>query len=874
MNNKLILDHYFLHNKIGSGRLSEVYLASDKDNKNKKVAIKILKNENISNRLDDVIRFQRESEIISSLTHPNIICLYDVDEKDGIYYIIMEYFKGKSLSYYIENNLIANLDLIIEIIINLCVALYHIHNKNIIHRDLNPGNILVLIDEDSLTLKKLKLIDFGLSQLKKIEVLDTNEMVGTLSYISPEQTGVLRKHVDERSDLYSLGILFYQMLVKRLPFTTDNISSIIHQQIAKKPESLRNIDKNIPEIIEKIVFKLLEKEQDDRYQSAEGLLKDLVKYKQGLTDFIIGLDDKALKLHYRTKLVGREKELEIIKSGFERMLNKKGSIYFIKGEAGIGKSRLAEEFKDYILSRGRVIIDGKGFVGKNKMPYGPFKDALNIYIKNFIYYTDVEKLAVKRALKKELKDLGRIILNFNPRMKEVIGNYPTLVKLEAEYEQKRFITYISRFLLKLSEIENGLIIYLDDLQWFDEGSYEILSRISFEISNYPLMIIGTYRDNEISDDSTLISFRDACMKNQIPLHEISINYFDKLRMDKFISSLLFDREENIIDISEYILQKSRGNPFFAIEILKYMVSEKAIIQYKDKWNIEKDVLDNMEIFTSIVDILLKRISLLEKREINILSYASVIGRKFDFELLLELHTERSKKEIIRVIEKAIELQLLEEDNNVNSRLFFIHDRIWEAFYQNIGYDKRRELHNVVGNVLEKINKNKDDEYIFNLAYHFIEAGNEDKIIEYAPSAGIKAKENYANIEAIRYLTIAKEVYENKGLEGSKDWLKVSEELPKVYLLVGKKDEAIALCEKLLLYKNSYIERARIYRNMAYVFYKKGDFKECEFIIKKALELLGVTLPIKKNQIIIDTIKQLIYFMNYFIDFLKILREIR
>ena len=870
---KTFSNRYVVLDNLGEGRTSKVYLAHDLKDKNNKVAIKVLKNETISHRLDDIIRFQFEAETISKFFHPNIINLYESGEEKDLYYIIMEYFEGKSLNYFIKKNLLYSYDLVIDIIMKICDALSYIHNKNIIHRDLKPGNILISLDKTSRSLKEIKLIDFGLSQIKKLDTNTTGEMVGSLNYISPEQTGVLKKQVDERSDLYSLGIIFYQMLAKRLPFIEADVSSIIHQHIAMKPVSLREKNKNIPIILEKIIFKLLEKEQEDRYQSARGLLNDIKKYQKGLKYFIPGLEDETIKLHYRTKLIGREKEFGILKSGYENMLNKKGGIYLINGEAGIGKTRLAEDFKDYASARGKIIIEGKGFIGENKIPYGPFKEALNGYIKNFLYYTNVEKEAVREKLREYLQKLGQVILKLNPQMEEIIGEYPDLVPLDPDREYQRFITISGQFFLNLSKVENGLIIFLDDMQWLDEGSFELLNAIANDASGYPILIIGTYRDNEVTCEHSLSLFKKNAIKNEYSIIEISIDYFDNKRMNQFISNILFDIEENTKKISDFILQKSRGNPFFTLEILKQMINEKAILCKDNRWQINQEILDKMEVFTNIVDILLKRISLLDEKEFSVLSYASVIGRKFDIELLFELGknfnlSKNANKEIIEIVERAKELQLLEEDLQVKGRILFVHDRIKEAFYQKIGNTKRRELHNEIGYAIEKINKNNENGIIFDLAYHFTEAKNIEKSIEYTIPAGMKAKENYANDEAIKYLLISKEMIEKKENIGNQDWIKINESIVDSYLVIGKNDEAIIICKNLLKYKKSNLEKAKIFRKISTGYFKKGDFKQCEINIKKGLELLGENLPLKKVYVFLNIIKELIIHI-YFSIFNKL-----
>ena len=851
MKDRIISGRYKIEHKIGEGGTSVVYLGHDTKNNKRKVAVKMLRKNRISRRIEDIIRFRNEAGTVSKLNNPNIIKVYEIDEFEDSHYIVMEYIDGKSLQNIMKEGNDYNLNKILDIITQISDTLGYIHNAGMVHRDLKPSNIM--INEK----KETKLIDFGLAQIKEFsKIKSTETIVGTFSYMSPEQCGVIKRTIDERSDLYSLGIIFYQLLTDQLPFNGNSISSIIHQHIAKTPESPRKRRKDIPEVLGKIMLKLIEKDPEKRYQSARGLLNDLAKYKKGERNFVLGLKDKLVKLSYRTILIGRDEELNQLKTIFNDALNGKGSVCLIDGQAGRGKTRLVEELQDYVYAKDGSIISGKCFSGDNKMPYGVFKETLNVYITKYNNYSEKKRSEVKEKIKKGLGELGMIILNLNPIMKEIIGECPPLVELEPDRENKRFLMVVSRFFQELALIEDGLVFILEDLQWSDEAGHKLMMEITQNISGFPLLIIGTYRNNEVNKAHELKKYIEISKENELPLHEIHIDLFDKKKMNQFISHLLHENEENTTEISDFILQKSKGNPFFATEVLKQLINENALFYKDSNWNINHKILDKMEISSSILEIVLKRISLLNKKEINILSYAAVIGRRFDIKLLFKL-TEFKKQEIIEIIDKSIKLQLLKEDLQEKGKMLFVHDKIKEAFYSNIEKVKLKKLNLEIAKTIEKMNKDTIEDVIFDLAYHYIEAADKENTLQYAYSAGIKAKEGYANEEALKYFSIGRDILEEQGQKSQDRWLEFMEEIGDVYLIIGKNDEAIKISMQILPFMKTKFRKAAIYKKISEAYFKKADWENCEKYGKIGLKLLGEKLPVKKVSVIFGIIKQLI-----------------
>ncbi|MCK4906115.1 MAG: protein kinase [Spirochaetes bacterium] len=866
MLNKTINKKYKIIGNIGEGGMSKVYLARNIHDE-KKVAVKFLKTGTISDRIEDLIRFRGEAAIISVLKHPNIVKILEIGEYQKKHYIVMEYLNGESLSDKILHNRKFKVDDAVEIVKQICKALAYIHGLDIIHMDLKPGNIIIN--------SNVKLIDFALAQIKEFtQIKNTDEIVGTFSYMSPEQSGTVKSEVDQRSDLYSLGIIFYQMLSGKLPYRGKSISSIIHQHISKTPIPLDKGNREIPEIIQMIVKKLMEKDPDKRYQSTKGLLSDLIRFEKGDRSFNLDLLNISIKLTYKTKLVGIDDKLKKIKRLFDHSLEKNGSACLISGEAGCGKTRLSEELHTYVSSNGGNFISGKCFSSENPEPYAPFKDALNIYINRFNRYSENKKKKIIGKIKSRTGNLGEAILKLNPMLKTIIGKTPPLVKLEPERENERFLMVVSKFFQALGAAENGLVLKLQDLQWADEGSIEILSFILDNINNIPLFLIGTYRDNEVKPGgrlSGLITTAKSQPKSSVKqkkFHKIHLDLFNKKEMNSFVSDMLRDKQENIQEISHFVFRKSKGNPFFATELIKQLILNSAIFYKRNRWHINKPVLKKTQVSELIADILLNRIKNLNRVQKIILSYSAVIGKKLDISLLYTLFTNSKKKRIYfskerikEAIDDAVSLQLLEKNNQDRGNSLFIHDRIKEAFYKNIKLKKRRQLHLQIAGALENINKTalKKDiqncEVLFDLAHHYIEAKAPEKSLEYSYQAGIKSKNNYANENAVKYFTIARNILLRSGDKTSKMWIKCTEHLGEIYLTTGNNDKAIRIFNEILDLMQTKTQKANIYRQISSGYFKKGDLKNCEYYGRIALKLLGERVPKTKIILILSMIKE-------------------
>lgn len=851
----VINEKFKIIENIAHSAMSDIWLAQNMEN-GQDIVLKILKKEMISNKIENVSKFKNEAIMVSKLDKACIAKIYEIGEFDNTYYIAMEYLKGKSLQDVISENYKFTIEEIVQIIKKVCQALVYIHGINIIHRDIKPSNIFIDFLENEID---VKLLDFGLSQIIELRNGDITEIVKTLCYKSPEQSGILNKNVSETSDLYSLGIIFYQLLAGQLPFYGQNVNEILHQQIAKLPESLSKINSDIPLVIENIVFKLLEKEPEKRYQTAKGLLNDLDNYQKFKNDFLPTLGDGQVKPTYKTEFIGREEELKILKQLFYSAINKKGGICLIAGEAGVGKTRLLEEFKKYVISKKALFIGIKPFKGGNKIPFAPLKDALSQYINIFKKYPDEKKNIIKQYFKKVIGNFGEIIIEFNSLMKEILGECPSLEKIEPGKEKSRFNMIISQLFLHIAKIEQSFVLHIDDMQWIDKGSIDIIYEILKNISQNPMLIVCTYRNDEFVNSSFMVSFVKSV--EAYSFTKFKLSPFDEKKMNKFVANLLHDTIENTVQTSRFIFQKSKGNPYFAVEILKQLIDENVVVYIDNKWAVDLGVLEKTEIPESIVDLIIKKISALSEDEISVLLFAAVVGREFNIELLFIL-TEKDEDEIVAVVNKAIELRILEEELGKMGEIAFLHSKIREYFYNNIDETRKKELHFKIASVIEimqEFNNFEEEKRLFDLAHHYIEADDKEKILEYAYPAALKAKERYAFELAVNYFKLISTILEENNQTGEDKWIQCMENMGEICLTLGKYDDVINIFSKVLPFLNNDISQANVYKQISQACFKKSEWAKAEQFAKKGLDLLGEKLRLGKFEVIFSLLKQLLQF---------------
>ncbi len=835
MIDRVFENRYKITEKIGESAMSEVFRAHDLQ-ETRDVVMKFLRCDVHAQRVEDIIRFQRDLNAVMRMDHPGIVKVYGVRQEENRWYIIMESLKGKTLAQWRREGRRFSVAEGMSVGRQIAEALVYVHERRVIHRDIKADNIM--LSEDG----HVTLLDFGLAQFMEYTEIARDEVSGTFSYMSPEQAGIVRKPVDDRSDLYSLGVVLYELLTAELPFQGDDVTSLLYQQVACTPGSLRQHNPLVPDILERIVLKLLNKEPEERYQTARGLLADILRYEGGQTSFVVGKEDRLVRLSYRTRLIGRDVEMKIMTSLLGEAVQGRGAVCLVSSDAGGGKTRLVDEFRSIVHECGGIMVGGKCLSQDTKIPYLPFINALNEYVVQAMRQRHHILEATVGRLKEILGPLGDVLVQLNPALRNMLGEFPPLVPLDPERENRRFLAVVSRFICGLGEKSKPCVIFLEDMHWADVGTLSLLAEIAEDVHGASVLIVVTFRDSEVDSASALRRIQERVFAKQHRIFHIHLGAFTLTQLNRFVAELLLDDEDYVSRLSEFIMTKSHGNPFFSSEIIRQLVDAKVLTHRDDDrhWQINWQKIGEIPISATIVDMVLRRIDVMEGESVDLLSSAAVIGREFDLSLLFSV-SSLSKERILSIVDDAIMMQLLEK-SAVKGKVSFVHDRIRDAFCERLTDARKRALHLVIARTIEKENQDNINSVLYVLAYHYIEAGDDDKVLVYALPAAQQAKQRYASMEAIQYFTKVIDILSRRRQGRSALSLQAKEGLIESFNIVGRYTDAICLSQQIFPLIKERIGKARLYRLVSGAYFKLGDWKTSQDSMRKSLALLGERLP--------------------------------
>jgi len=490
---------YQLGKPINSGINTLIYRGI-RERDRQPTIIKTLKAE--SPTIEQLARLKHEYQIAANLDAEGIVKVYSLESYQNRLALILEDFGGKSLRE-ILNSSASPLELksFLKIAIKLAEALSFLHQNQIIHKDIKPGNIIINPHAE-----KIKITDFSIaSRLTKEDAQITNpaNFEGTLAYMSPEQTGRMNRSIDYHTDFYSLGVTFYEMLTGDIPFKGNDPMEIVHSHIAKQPLPPQLLNPKIPATISEVVMKLLEKNAEDRYQTAGGLKVDLetcldqLEEKGAIAYFPPGQLDQTSQLVIPQKLYGRDAEVTELLAAFERVSQGQSEIVLVSGYSGIGKSSLINEVHKPIVRQRGYFIDGKFDQFKRNIPYAALIEACEDLIQQLLSESQ-EKLAYwQEKILAVLGENAAVIIDVIPDLEKIIGSHPPAPELGAAEAQNRFNQLFQQFIQVFAQKEHSLVLFLDDLQWADLTSLNLIELLITDADSKYFLLIGAYRDNEV-----------------------------------------------------------------------------------------------------------------------------------------------------------------------------------------------------------------------------------------------------------------------------------------------------------------------------------------------------------------------------------------
>ena len=904
----IALPGYQVTEEIASGVSTTIYRGI-RERDRKPVILKVLKAEYPA--LEEITRLRQEYTIVREIECPGIVKVYGMEKYRQGFALILEDVVGESLKQLFASKQI-KLREILQIAISVTDTLGELHKIPIIHKDIKPSNIIINHETG-----QVKITDFGISSCLEVEIPTISNphlLEGTLAYISPEQTGRMNRSIDYRSDFYSLGATFYELLTGQLPFEISDPMELVHCHIAKEPVPPHKLNDEIPEAVSSIVMKLLAKTAEERYQSATGLKYDLeiclsnLQMQGTIEKFTLGQRDRGSQLLIPQKLYGRESEVQVLMDAFDRVSNGATEMMLVSGYSGIGKTAIVNEVHKPIVKARGYFISGKFDQFKRNIPYAALFQAFSDLIRQLLIEKSEQIAIWKQKLLDSLGTNGQVIIDVIPEVELIIGQQPDVPQLGAAESLNRFNRVFQQFIRVFCQPEHPLVIFLDDLQWADSASLKLIQLLITDSDSHYLLAIGAYRDNEVSPTHPLIQTLEkiqemGAVTNNITIKPLALRHVSQLVSDTLgkVDDESGDRKKSlyhrnqIVGLVELIFNKTQGNPFFLTQLLKTLYSESLLVYdvSNGKWQWDLEEIQTVGVADyGIVELIARNIQKLSASTQKIVKLAACIGNQFNLEILAIANQESNtitaaqlwdalQAGLILPLSDAYKIPLAfqavpdidgaEEikdisitDLNVDYR--FLHDRVQQAAYSLIPESERKASHLAIGNkLLESTTIEEQKENIFALVNQLnfgkdllITQTEKDRLAKLNLIAGQKAKAAAAYEASVNYLNIALELLAPNSWRSDYDLtLTIYLEAIEAEYLNSNFERSNLLSEVTLNQAKTLLEKVKVHELRLQAYVAQNQHSQAIELGRKVLEILGVYLEnAPPNELIIEELAEL------------------
>ena len=742
----------------------------------------------------------------------------------------------------------------LRLAVGIATAVGKLHQRGLIHKDIKPARILV----DSAS-GSAWLTGFGIASRlpRERQPAEPPEMIaGTLAYMAPEQTGRMNRSIDSRSDLYSLGVTFYRMLTGALPFTASDPMEWVHCHIARQPITPDQVSNEIPAPLSAIVMKLLAKTAEERYQTAAGVEADLRKCLAAwesfgrIEPFPLGAHDVSGRLLIPERLYGREREIDALLASFDRVVtNGTSELVLVSGYSGIGKSSVVHEVHKVLVPPRGLFASGKFDQYKRDIPYATLAQAFQSLVRPLLGRSDAELGRWRDALSKALGPHGQLVSNLVPELELVIGRQPPVPELPPHEAQNRFQTVFRRFLSVFARKEHPLALFLDDLQWLDTATIELLEHLVTHSEVRYLLLIGAYRDNEVGATHPLRRMFEAVRNAGARVHEIVL---EPLRIDdvsRLVTDALQCELEPARSLAELVQAKTGGNPFFAIQFFMAL-AEEGLLSFNPvaqawEWDINriraKSYTDN------VVDLVagkLKRFAVVTQEA---LKQFACLGNVADVATLIQVHGQTEEALNTALWEAVLAGLVFRADNAYK----FLHDRIQQAAYSLIPEEQRAEVHLRIGRVLlASMTTDQLSEHLFEVANQFsrgavflVDQDEKPRVAAINLRAGRKAKAAAAYASATVYLAAGMALLREEDWSSQYDLMfALRLERAECEFLTANFEKAEQLIAELIRRAASKVHQAAVYHLKVLLHTVKSENAEAVDSALTCLRLLNIDIP--------------------------------
>ncbi len=695
----IVIPGYHLAETLGEGPQSVVYRGFERTAPERPLAIKVFKTTSLSDSQRS--RFRQKVEHLKVLRDPSLITPHAFEVKRGTPFLVQDYFDALPLDEWTRRQPAVSLDDFFRIASQLATAFDKVHEAGIVHGGVKPHNILV----QPCTLE-VRLTGF----VTPLDARDVSHFIydplyvrGTLAYTSPEQTGRIHHVVAFSSDLYSLGIVFYELLTGRLPFSSTDPLALIHQHLAEEAAPVHEVKPDVPEALGRIVARLTLKQPEKRYQSGRGLFADLMRCRtewevgRSIGRFPLATQDRSRRVVFISKMVGRDHEARAVLGAYEPVTRGEFRSVFISGLPGIGKTRLIQELQQPIVRHRGYFTSGKFDIYQKNIPYSSIIQALRNLIRTFLTESQERIVAWQRRILDVVGKNGRVLIDVIPELEAVIGPQPAVPPLPPVEARNRFHGLFDRFLGCLASAESPLTLFIDDLQWCDVASFDFLQTVFANPEEHPyLLLLGAYRHNEVDSGHPLAKLIAKVKAGGKPPEEIRLRPLEPKHCHEMVSYILDAPLPHTEALATFLADLTEGNPLFVSESLSYLYNEDLL--YVDdalqwRWDLERIRHSNMP--STVVALFSSKINKLPQPTVDLLETCACMGNTVAPEDLGRV-SDLALLRIFESLKPALGQGLIIENRG---NLQFIHDRVQEAVLTAIAAERRRAIHWRVGQKL-------------------------------------------------------------------------------------------------------------------------------------------------------------------------------
>ncbi|WP_437850568.1 AAA family ATPase [Sorangium sp. So ce363] len=681
------------------------------------VVLKVLRRDHASPRA--LGRLRHEHDVARALDSTAIVKAHGIDAFRDQMALVLEDFGGRSLDRFIQGP--TPIERFFPLALRLTGALAELHRHHVIHRDIKPQNLLYNPDTG-----EVKITDLGIACLSPRECHDASHdglIAGTLAYMAPEQTGRMNRSTDERTDLYSLGVTFYELLTGALPFQASDPVEWVYCHVALHPSPPHALVPSIPPQLSAVVLKLLSKSAEDRYQSALGLQRDLdecfARWQASgeIPPFPLGERDLSDRFQIPQRLYGRERELGALLAAFERVVaSGRPELVLVSGYSGVGKSSLVAELRGPVVRERGFFLSGKFEQLRRDVPYHAFLQAFRALLREILGVSDEELERWRERLREAVGATSALLAGVLPELALLLGPQPPVPELPGVEARHRFHAALQRFVAACVQKEHPMVLFLDDLQWADAGSLQLLEQLITYTETEHLLLIGAYRDNEVGPAHPLPLMLADARKRGATFSDLVLAPLSASDVGALVAGAVHAAAERAEPLSRLVHEKTGGNPFFAIQFL-FELHQEGLIAFDAKagafrWDIAairgKGFTDN------VVDLMVGKLKRLPVPTQDALKLAACLGASLDLDTLA-LVASRPAAELGEALAEAVrEGLLLRRDSGYR----FLHDRVQQAAHALIPAGQLAEVHLCIGRLLLKGQRaDEREEALFDVVGH-------------------------------------------------------------------------------------------------------------------------------------------------------------